>query len=283
MIFKKNVVLDKARKVSSWRKISIGSWKPRGDSSVYTQLELDAEAALEYIEKLNSQITEKQFKIQFINYFVKALGVSIAKHPQINSVIRRGRIFPRKNVDIFFHVVNNFHDGEDLSGFVFRDADKKNIHDIAQTYYRSAKEIKNGEDKKFDTVKSAFNIIPGFLSRTALNISGFILYTLNLWNPALGARDAFGGVMLTYIGSLGVDNAFTPIAPYTRIPMVVSVGTIKKRPCVVDDKVVARKSVKVGIVFDHRLCDGVQMQNLLSCLEKLMNPKSKLAKKHMNN
>lgn len=96
-----------------------------------------------------------------------------------------------------------------------------------------------------------------------------------------GGRDAFGSIMLTYIGSLGVDNAFTPIAPYTRIPMVVSLGTIKKRPWVAGDDIVARKTVKVGIVFDHRVCDGVQMQKLMACLEELMNPSSNLAKRYL--
>lgn len=281
MIIKRNVKLGKARKVSGWRKISIGSWKPRGDSAVHTQLELDVEAVLEKIDKLNSQTTDKPFKLQFINYFVKALGISIAENPQINSIIRMGKIYPRKHVDIFFHVVNNFQDGEDLSGFVFRDADKLGLWDIAQTYYNSAKEIKSGQNKEFKAVKNVFKIIPGFMSRSVLNFIGFILYTLNIWNPKLGQRDAFGGIMLTYIGSLGVDNGFTPIAPYTRIPIVVSVGTIKKRPYVLDNQVVARKTVKIGIVFDHRLCDGVQMQKIMSCLEHLMNPFSELAKKHM--
>ncbi len=283
MIFKKNVELNKSRKLSSWRKISIGSWKPRGDSAVYTQLEIDIEDTLDHIEKLNSQAKDEPFKLQFINYFVKALGISIAKNPQINSIIRMGKIYPRKNVDIFFHVVNNFQDGEDLSGFVFRDADKESLWDINKTYYKSAKEIKGGQNNKFTSVKKAFQIIPGFLSQTALKLVGFVLYSLNIWNPLLGERDAIGGIMLTYIGSLGIDNGFTPIAPYTRIPMVVSVGTIKKRPIVIDDLVVARKTVKVGFVFDHRLCDGVQMQKLMSCLEDLMNPSSELAKTHMNN
>jgi pyruvate/2-oxoglutarate dehydrogenase complex dihydrolipoamide acyltransferase (E2) component len=278
MVFKKNVEFNKPRKLTSWRKISLGSWKPKGDSSVYTQMELDVEDALKHIEKLNSQTPDKQFKLQFINYFVKALGVSIAKNPQINAVVRMGKVYPRKNVDIFFHVVNNFKDGEDLSGFVFRQADKQSVWEIAANFYKYSKEIKNGQDKGFENVKKAFKIIPGFLSRTVLNFVGFVLYTLNIWNPMFGAKDAFGSVMLTYIGSLGVDNGFTPIAPYTRIPMVVSLGTIKKRPIVIGDEVVARKTVKVGLVFDHRLCDGVQMKKLMDCLEGFMDPSSDLAK-----
>ncbi len=281
-MFKKNVQLDSARKISSWRKISLGSWKPRGDSSVYVNLEIDAEPVLEQIAVLNEQKKDKQFKLQFINYFVKALGVAVAQNPQINSMVRMGKIYPRKNVDIFFHVVNNTKDGEDLSGFVFRDADKKSLWENLEQYYSSVKEIKKGHNKKYIAVKKAFKIIPGFMSAKVLNFFGFILYTLNLWNPLLGEQDAFGGIMLTYVGSLGVDNALTPIAPYTNIPMVVSVGAIKKRPFVIDDELVARKTVKVGLVFDHRLCDGVQMQQLISSLEDLMNPSLEATKKLMN-
>lgn len=96
MIFKRNVAFNKARKLSSWRKISLGSWKPTGDSSVYTQMELDVEDALKYIEGLNTQTIDKQFKLQFVNYFVKALGIAVAENPQINAVVRMGKIYPRK-------------------------------------------------------------------------------------------------------------------------------------------------------------------------------------------
>ncbi len=212
-----------------------------------------------------------KIQLRFINYFSKALGLAIAKNPQINSIVRFGKIYPRKNVDIFFHVVNNYKDGEDLSGFVMRSVDKKNLREISSDFYYASKEIKAGKSKNDQEVKSLFKHIPGFISRWVLDSISFLLFTLNLWSPLMRCpRDFFGGIMLTYIGSLGADNAFAPIAPYTRIPMVVSLGAIKKRPWVIGNRVVARNTVKVGIVFDHRICDGVQMQKLISDLVEFM-------------
>ena len=42
------------------------------------------------------------------------------------------------------------------------------------------------------------------------------MYTFNLDLSGLGMpRDAFGGVTITNVGSLGLDIAYVPLVPYT--------------------------------------------------------------------
>jgi pyruvate dehydrogenase E2 component (dihydrolipoamide acetyltransferase) len=271
MIYR-NVNLQKPRKLTGWRKISLGSWRPTGDSSIHTEIELDAEPLTDHLNEINRGLPEGELKVTFLNYFSKALGMAIAKNPQINSIVRFGKIYPRSDVDIFFHVVNNYKDGEDLSGFVIRNIDKKDIINISREFFTTSRNIKSGVHEENDKkIKSLFRWLPGFISRGILDLFGFILYSLNLWSPLMGSpRDLFGSVMLTYIGSFGADNAYAPIAPYTRIPMVVSLGAIKKRPYVIDDSIVARNTVKVGIVYDHRICDGIHVQKMINDLTKLI-------------
>ncbi len=271
MIYR-NVNLQKAKKLTGWRKMSLGSWRPTGDSSIHTGIELDAEPLLKHLDKINGNRSGEDVKVTFLHCFSKALGMAISQNPQINSIVRFGRIYPRIDVDIFFHVVNNFDDGEDLSGFVIRNIDGKGIKDISREFFTTSRNIKKGLHAENDRrVKSLFRLLPGILSRSLLNLFGFILYSLNLWSPLMGSsRDFFGSVMLSYIGSFGADNAFAPIAPYTRIPMVVSLGRVKKRPFVIGDSIVARNTVKVGIVYDHRICDGIHIQKMIDDLTKLV-------------
>jgi pyruvate dehydrogenase E2 component (dihydrolipoamide acetyltransferase) len=262
-LVEKNVQLGKPKQLSSWRKISLGSWRPTGDSSIHAMIEFDAEPSLDLMQQHGG--------LRFVHIFCKALGVAIARHPQINSLVRWGRVYPRKNVDIFLHVANNFEDGEDLSGVTLRSVDQKSLVEVKQDMGAAVTRVRNGQDKGFARIKKMFQRLPGLLSRLLLNFSAFILYTLNLWSPVLGSpRDCFGSVMLTNIGSFGADSAFAPIAPYTRIPMVVSLGVVKKRPFVLGDELVARHTVRVGFVFDHRICDGVQAQKMFREVQYLM-------------
>lgn len=268
-LFQKNVDLHKAKKVTSWRKISIGSWKNICEATINAQLEVNAEPVLEHLAKINENSKKK---IHFRIYFANALAKAMAKHPQINSILRFGKIYQRKEVDLSFLVANNLHEGDELTAFVIRNVDNKSLQRINLEFSKAVKAIKLDTDKGFKKIKKIFGMTPGFLSKYILNFNSFLHYTLNIWSPILGTpRDPFGSAIITDIGSFGADNAFAPIAPYTRVPFVVSLGSIKERPFVVDGKLEVKKTIKIGIMCDHRICDGIQLCNVMNELERLIH------------
>jgi pyruvate/2-oxoglutarate dehydrogenase complex dihydrolipoamide acyltransferase (E2) component len=88
-------------------------------------------------------------------------------------------------------------------------------------------------------------------------------------------KNAFGSIMLTSIGSLGITKAFCPIAPYTKIPMVVSIGKIESKPIVNNQKIEIKKVLSLGFTFDHRVMDGMHFSEFFSTLNTFFNnPKS---------
>ena len=76
--------------------------------------------------------------------------------------------------------------------------------------------------------------------------------------------------MVTNVATFGFQMAFTPIAPYTRIPIVIAVGTPDKRCVVKNDQMVISRQVDLGMHFDHRLVDGIQIAGLLKSLRKYL-------------
>lgn len=259
-MFERNVELLPPKKMSAWRKISFGSWRPVGDSSIYSSVTIPVEKAQMYVALRN---------INMHLFLIKALARAIERNPQINSVVRFGKLYPRKNVDIFYHVVASMKDAEDLSGLVMRSPQQKSWRELKKEFSSKVKDIKRGNDKSFDQIKFLFSKAPGMLSKVLLDLSSLIMYGLNLWSPLLGApKDSFGSVMLTNIGSFGADNAFCPIAPYTKIPMVVSAGKIAKRPFVIGDQVKAVETIVLCLTFDHRIMDGVQCKWLMDSIEE---------------
>ena len=104
------------------------------------------------------------------------------------------------------------------------------------------------------------------------------MYLLNLWTPLMGVpKDSFGSVMLTNIGSLGLDEAFAPLVPYSRVSLLIAAGAVRHQPVVRDGQVVVASVIKLCTTFDHRVIDGVHASQLASALKSIFaNPESEL-------
>ena len=65
---------------------------------------------------------------------------------------------------------------------------------------------------------------------------------------------ANGTITITNIGVFGVDTG-TPILNPGEVS-IVALGSIRKKPWVVDDEIVVRNITTIGATFDHRVVDG---------------------------
>jgi pyruvate dehydrogenase E2 component (dihydrolipoamide acetyltransferase) len=63
-----------------------------------------------------------------------------------------------------------------------------------------------------------------------------------------------GTITITNIGVFGVDTG-TPILNPGEVG-IVALGSIRKKPWVVDDEIVVRQITTIGATFDHRVVDG---------------------------
>ena len=88
----------------------------------------------------------------------------------------------------------------------------------------------------------------------------------------LAATDFRGGtVTITNFGSLGGEQALPLIRPPESV--IFGFGSIRRRPFVVDDAVIARHTMHVVLGADHRLLDGDMTTSMVTQLcELLTNP-----------
>jgi pyruvate/2-oxoglutarate dehydrogenase complex dihydrolipoamide acyltransferase (E2) component len=253
-LFTRNIDLGPALRLPSWRKIAIGTWRDAGDPSVFCVLEVDMRPALAYLERIRASTGTKVTLTHFVG---KAVAVTLALHPQLNCILRFGRLYPRKDVDVFFQVATDTL-GKDLSGLTIRRADTKSIPEIALEMQSCAERIRKQGDPEFKRMKSTMGGLPGWASRFVLGFAGFVLYTLNLWTPLLGSpRDPFGSCMITSIGTLGLDMAFAPLVPFSRVPLLIAVGAARDTPVARDGRVEIAPVSRLCVTIDHRLIDGM--------------------------
>jgi pyruvate/2-oxoglutarate dehydrogenase complex dihydrolipoamide acyltransferase (E2) component len=264
--FSKNVDLKPALKISSWRKVAIGTWQTAADPSVYGMLEVDAGPAIAYIEK---QRRETGVKLTLTHFAGRAVAEVLARHPDLNCVLRFGRLYPRNTVDVFFQVAAD-ETGQDLSGMVVRSCNRKSLAEISREMQERVLEIRTKGDPAFKKMKNLMGLMPGMLSSIVLKFSSLLLYTLNLWTPLLGTpRDPFGSVMVTSIGSLGLDMAFAPLVPYSRVPVLLAVGAARETPVVTNGAVTIATMLNLCVTFDHRLIDGVQGSKMAKTMARI--------------
>jgi len=265
-LISKNVKLHPPLKISSWRKVAIGTWRTAGDPSVYGMIEIDVQPALDYLEKLKAKT---QARITLTHFFGKVMALALKKHPEINCILRFGKLYPRQSVDIFFQVASD-EGGKDLSGTTVRNAHQKSIPEIAQEMDQKVREIREKGDPSFKKMKNTMGLLPDLWIGFIIQVTGFILYSLNLWSPLLGSpKDPFGSVMITNIGSLGLDAAFAPLVPYSRVPLLVALGAIQEKPVIKQGKIEIGKTIKICATFDHRLIDGMHASKMVKFIQKI--------------
>lgn len=270
--FRRNIDFDSPIPLSRWRKISLASWRVTPDSSIVTVIELDAEPALAYLARLQPITPAKLTITQVAGW---ALARAFAKYPDANCMVRLGKLYRRKTIDICFLVASGSasrHGDEDISSHTLRAVDRLGIVKIAEGLMPVANTIKTGNDTAYRGIKRSIGGFPNFVRRFLVAASDFVMNVLNVWSPILGfQQDPFGTAMLTSVGSLDMEFAIARIFPASRNVMIASVGAVREKPVVRNGAVVVGKRIVVAFTADHRIVDGahgaLMLKEFQACFE----------------
>ncbi len=263
-----NLKLRKKKKLSSFRRIAIGTWRTVGDPSVYGSLSLRMDKALEYIEKFR-EVKKKRLTVTHL--MAKAVAKVLEAIPDANAILRFNRIYLREEIGVFFQVaMSDPQTGEiDLSGVTIYRANEKSLEEIIQEMEDRVAKVRAGKDKQLEGTRSTFKKIPFLLLNFFIDTISFLSYTLNLDLRWMGIpKDPFGSVMITNIGSLGLEEAYVPLVPYSRVPILLALGSVKEEPIVENGEITIAKTMKVCTTFDHRILDGSHAAKMAKILRE---------------
>lgn len=252
-----NLELEPKDDISSFRRIALGTWKTAYDPSVYGTMEVRMDKAMEYLAAFR-KATGKRVTVSHL--VAKAMAAALERMPEANAILRFNKIYLRKRIGVFFQVAME-DEGEgkiDLSGATLYDVEKKSLKAIIDEFEEKVQSVKKRTDPALEGTRSALKSIPTSLMGPTLTALSFLNYTLNLDLRRFGVpQDAFGSVMITNIGSIGLDQAYVPLVPYSRVPILIALGAVRDQPVVEDGKVVPGKVMKISATFDHRFIDGL--------------------------
>lgn len=264
-----NLELEAKENLSSFRRIAIGTWRTTHDPSVYGTLALRADPILAYLEAIRQRTGKR---VTLTHLMAKAAAIVLAEMPDANAVLRFNRIYLRKKIGVFFQVaLEDEKTGEiDLSGTTIFDAHQKSVVAIVDEFESKVSRVRKGQDEQLESSRGMFKKIPPLMLGWVLDLLSFFTVTLNLDLSRFGIpKDPFGSVMVTNIGSLGLEEAYVPLVPYSHVPLLIALGATKEEPVVENGQIVIAKVVRAFATFDHRVLDGAHAAKMAKTLRRI--------------
>ncbi|MBS2027403.1 MAG: 2-oxo acid dehydrogenase subunit E2 [Deltaproteobacteria bacterium] len=259
--------------LSSFRKIAIGTWQTAYDPSVYGTMELRMDKAMDYIAQYRAA-TGKRLTVTHL--LAKATAMCFQRCPDANAVIRFNRIYLRKIIGVFMQVVmtDEGADKIDLSGATIYEVEKLSLTEIVEQVEAKVDKVRKRQDPALEGTRSSFKKMPHFILNAFLKALAFFSFELNLDLRWAGVpKDPFGSVMITNIGSIGLNQAYVPLVPYSHVPILLATGNVVEQPVVEDGKIVVGKVMKINATFDHRIIDGFHASIMSKTLKEFLeNP-----------
>ena len=257
------------------RKIAVATWRPSHDGRIYARMEVDATAALAYLEQVRAESGER---VTITHVVGAALGRALRQVDEIRARVVLGRIVPLASCDIGFAV--DIAHGSDLAPVKVHDVDRLSPLDLARAVDAGAQHLRGGGDTPYRRTSGLVRVVPAWTMRPVLAAAGLVAGGFGrdfVGQPGFPLGTAF----VSNVGTLGLDEAFLAPLPFARTPVYLAVGAIQDRAVVVDGEVVARPVLVLVATADHRVVDGAhagQMANIVRELvlhpERLDHPPS---------
>ena len=228
-----NLELVRKDDVSSFRKIAIGTWRTAYDPSVYGTIELRMDEAVRYIAEFREK-TGKKLTVSHL--MAKAAAMVLKECPDANAILRWNRVYLRKRIGVFFQVVmtdEGARQGRPLGRDALRRRGASRSSRSTTSSTPRSRACARARTRRWRRRARRFSGFPISRSTWVLRVISFLSYTLNLDLRSFGIpQDPFGSIMITNIGTLGLDTAYVPLVPYSRVPILLAIGAVKEVPVV---------------------------------------------------
>ncbi len=241
----------------------------RCDNEAYMKVSVDITKTEDYIKKYNEEHPDN--RIAIFDIIIAAMLKTLRLRPQMNRFIANQTMYQRNCITAAFTVKKEFRDDGDetLARIVAEDTD--NLESISFKVREQIAKCKVEDDESTD----AMNFIKKL---PAKHIIGAVARFLDQhgWMPkSVIATDPYQcSVVLTNLGSLGMDIGYHHLMNWGTNSIFVIVGTKKFKPFYdKDGNVTMKRVIDLAVTLDERISDGFYYGRSLRLVQKLIeNP-----------
>lgn len=225
---------------------------------VIALLEFDVTETRKKLQELRRNGT----RVSFNAWLIKVISNVIQQHPEAAGFLKSKRkliLFEDVNISI---VVEKMVGGERVPiPLLIEKTNEKSAGEISaeieKAKSRSFSEYEIVLHKKATYLEKLYYHLPGWIRRT--------VWKILLSIPGL-AYKMMGNVVITPVGMMGKLNGW--FIHRSVHPISFGVGSILKKPVVLNDEIKIREILNMTILVDHDLIDGAPMVRFLNDLTK---------------
>ncbi len=249
---------------TAWREMAAAVYERPRDGKIMGSYDIDVTDAMAWLDELRAE----GHRVTPLHLVIAAMARCLAAVPELNCYARWGKVYYRGNVTVSSVVSVK---GRDMGVVRVVDADKKTITEIAAEMQARVEATRQGEDQTTGGSKNALAKIPWPFRRWVFQLLRWLIFEMGVSIPGTGLSvDAFGSVLITNVGSLGIHYAFPALLPAANLSFVVAMGKVVEVPRYRDGQLVPRKLLPFGASFDHRVVDGAYIGRLQALFEHLL-------------
>jgi len=249
---------------NNWRKVASTIYKKPIDSKIYGMVELDVTELEHYI----SQKRKEGIKTTLTYLLTLIIGRAIRQEvPELNTYVKRGKIVQRDKVNATVSVL--LGDGQ-MGSVKVENADQLTTAQISEEIGNNIKNSRKGNENDTMQSKSMLAKFPWPFRNWLFKVYQTITIHWGISLPMIGLdSNSFGSYIVSNIGSLGLDTGYASLLPSSNISLVFILGSINKKPVVVNDEIVIRRVILLSSTLDHRVVDGSHGGKLFRIIKQL--------------
>jgi pyruvate dehydrogenase E2 component (dihydrolipoamide acetyltransferase) len=255
---------DEIQYNSNWRKVASTIYKKPTDSKIFGMVELD-------VTELEAYIANKRkegVKTTLTYLITQIIGRGIRQEvPELNTYVKRGKIMQRKTVDA---TVSVLLPGGQMGSVKVENADTITTDEIAAFIGKKIAESRKGNENDEMQSKSLLAKLPWPFRNWLFKIYQTITIHWGISVPGIGLdSNSFGAFIVSNIGTVGLDTGYGSLLPSSNISFVFILGSINKKPVVIDDKIEIRRVMWLSSTLDHRVVDGSHGGRLFRVIKRM--------------
>ncbi len=221
---------------------------------------------------LEFDVTESRRKLQDIRrsgidisfnaWLIKTISEVVMKHKEAAAYLyNKKRLVVFNDVNVSILIEKKLDRKKVPIPLLIEKTNEKSAQEINSEILKAKNQVLSNNDivleKKSTRFENIYYFLPGFIRRT--------IWKIMLNNPKFAFKK-MGNVVITSVGMMGKINGW--FIHKSVHPLSFGVGSILKKPVVIDNEVKIRNILNMTILCDHDVIDGAPMVKFVNDLTK---------------
>lgn len=249
--FRLHLELEPPLPPATSRRMAMATWhRYEQNPQAYLAMDLDVTKLLEVLDERRA----RGERVTLTHAFAAIVGRLLRLVPELRSIIRGDRIYPRKQVSLLVQVAVT---RDRLSAHVLEAPDARTPSEIASELDEAVAKMRGDAKDAYAKTNVLVDRLPLGMLAALLRFIGIWAYRWNLSPRVFGLRDdPYGAMRLNNLGALGIDDAIGPFVDWMQSPGTFVMMRVRDELERRGEAIVSRKKLRLWCAVDHRLMDG---------------------------